>query len=85
MFSSEELKIIYVAMLKQFENTNQQILNYTSLLSRCKDKFEAITDETNLRLLALKHQAASESELLTKIFKLWKGGTPYAKNDEKKS
>lgn len=84
MFSSEELKIIYVAMLKQFENTNQQILNYTTLLSRCKDKFEAITDETNLRLLALKSQAASESELLTKIFRLWKGGKPDETKNAKK-
>ena len=85
MFKDNELKILYVAMLKKFEATNNQILNYTTLLSNCKDKYEAIYDETEFRLLALKSQAEEESKLLTKIFAYWKkGGSPDEKVNEKK-
>ena len=79
MFTNEVLKTLYVAMLKQYESTNQQILSFTTLLSRCQGSFEALSDEVQIRLLALNVTAQKESELLSKLFKLWKGGNAYEK------
>lgn len=83
MMTSTDYRILYLALLKDYEeNARLIMLIENSLEHAVKNGFECLADDFNVRLVYLKQHELDVSALIKKVYKLWKGGNDYDKKED---
>ena len=83
MMTSTDYRIIYLALLKDYEeNARLIMLIENSLEHAVKNGFECLADDFKVRLVYLKQHELDVSALIKKVYKLWKGGNDYDKKED---
>lgn len=73
--SSDELRIIYLALLAAFEKNCHDMQLVENYISKAYVVDSTILEEFNIRLKYLKDYESQLLPLTKKVFKLWKGGS----------
>ena len=73
MMEAKEYKIIYLALLADYEKTNREIEMILSSVKRATEAgLDDLSANLNMRLIYLKQHDVDVSALIKKTFKLWK-------------
>ena len=81
ILTSDEYKVLYLALLKDYEETFKLIsMIEKSYAGSIQSGFEALSNDFATRLVYLNQHISDVSILLKKVYKLWKGGS----SDEEK-
>lgn len=73
MMDAKEYRIIYLALLADYEKTNREIdMISTSVKKATEAGLDDLSVNLNMRLIYLKQHDVDVSALIKKTFKLWK-------------
>lgn len=73
MMEAKEYRIIYLALLADYEKTNREIEMISGSVKRATEAgLDDLSANLNMRLLYLKQHDVDVSALIKKTFKLWK-------------
>lgn len=74
MFTDDELKIIYAALLEAYSNNTSRILMLNRALDDSKKyAFDEVANDLQIRLYYCEKASRANNALLHKIFKMMKG------------
>jgi len=73
MMDAKEYRIIYLALLADYEKTNREIEMISVSVKRATEAgLDDLSANLNMRLIYLKQHDVDVSALIKKTFKLWK-------------
>jgi len=73
MMDAKEYRIIYLALLADYEKTNREIdMISTSVKKATEAGLDDLSANLNMRLIYLKQHDVDVSALIKKTFRLWK-------------
>lgn len=75
MFSNDEFRNIYVALLTEYQTACTNLASVSALLTnRNQELYPDLYNEFTCRFLSLEARTRELSALLSKVFKIWKKG-----------